>query len=125
MTIGEWLGTRTPAAPAALDARVRAALGPALERDAIHVHDEALAAAERLLQPLLEMGCHDRGQAEALLAADALVTYAFEAASSDPDRASALAGEAMKRLAALAEPPSAVGAARGAREGAGASERRP
>lgn len=114
MTIGEWLATRTPAPPAELDAALRAALGDAVGRDAAAMHDEALAAAERLLSPLLARGCETRAQANILLTADALVTYAFEAAADEPEVIAERATAAMMRLAQLA-----ARTGRGAEPGAG------
>ena len=100
MTVRDWLDTRRPAPPAALDAEVRRALGPALGGDASTVRDASLAAAESLLADALAAGCGDRAQAIGLLAADALVTYAFEAAAEEPE--SLGAAVAVRRLARLA-----------------------
>lgn len=102
MTLGDWLETRTPAAPPALLDRVRAALGDALGTDADASFDVCLGAAERLLDSILEEDSATRRQAVDLLAVDALVTYAFEAASSDAERLPRRADDALARLAALA-----------------------
>lgn len=101
MTVAEWLDARTPAPPAALAEQVRAALGPALDADAATVGEAALGAAERLLAPLVARGCLSRDQAGALLTADALVTYALEAAADDPSRVAEHADDIMRRIAAL------------------------
>ncbi len=61
-----------------------------------------LAAAERLLDGLLADGCASRDGALDLLVADALVTYAFEAASVEPARIVERAQAAMNRIAGLA-----------------------
>jgi hypothetical protein len=114
MTIGEWLATRTPAPPPALLALVRAALGPALAEDAALTADRCIAAAERLVAELLREGRTTRAYAADLLAADALVTYAFEAASADPATLLDRARSAMTRLArlgAVSGPQAAAGAA--------------
>jgi hypothetical protein len=66
------------------------------------VWQECLSAAEHELARLLHGGCDHREMALDLLAIDALVTYAFEAAAEDPARLDARAGEAMTRIAALA-----------------------
>ena len=67
--------------------------------------DLSAAAGVRLLARLLSEGCGDRAAASQLLAADALVTYAFEAAAEDDSLAAtgidARAAEAMQRVAIL------------------------
>ncbi|HEX6536901.1 MAG TPA: hypothetical protein VF041_20115 [Gemmatimonadaceae bacterium] len=102
MTIGGWLATRTPPPPPLLAARLEEALAPALGRDVAHVEDASLAAAEAILHQLLSTPDAGRDRALDLLAADALVTYAFEAASDEPDAIAARADGAMARLARLA-----------------------
>jgi hypothetical protein len=102
VTVADWLATRTPEPPAELAERVRRALGPMLERSAREVPDAALAAAEAMLRELRRDGCACRAQALDLLAVDALVTYAFEAASEEPDALAARADAAMRRIAELA-----------------------
>jgi hypothetical protein len=64
-----------------------------------------LAAGELLLTRLLSADCTSRDCALDLLAADALVTYAFELAADDPSRIAERAQRAMARLAALASAP--------------------
>jgi len=49
-------------------------------------------------------GCLTRDSAIDLLAIDAIVTYAFEAAADDPERLEARTRGALERIAALAEP---------------------
>lgn len=102
MTIAVWLATRTPPPPPLLAGRLEEALSPALGRDAAQLEDAALAAAEEMLHHLLSTPDAGRGRALDLLAADALVTYAFEAASDEPDAIAERAGRAMMRLALLA-----------------------
>lgn len=101
MTIGEWLATRTPAPPPQLMRRVRDALGRAANDDARFCADRCVDAAERLVAQLLRDGRTGRESAADLLAADALVTYAFEAAGDDPGRLVDRAQSAMVRLARL------------------------
>jgi uncharacterized membrane protein len=101
MTIGEWLATRTPAPPPHLLRRVRDALGNAAEDDARFATDRCIDAAERVLAQLLREGRTGRESAVDLLTADALVTYAFEAAADDPPRLVDQARTAMVRLARL------------------------
>ncbi len=64
-----------------------------------------LAAGERLLTHLLGGDCNSRDCALDLLAADALVTHAFELAADEPSRIGERAQQAIARLAALASTP--------------------
>jgi hypothetical protein len=102
VTVADWLDARSPAPPAQLVDRLRAALGPALVRDAAEVPQAFVDAAETLLVTLVRVGCASRDRALDLLAVDALVTYAFEAASDDPESLDARAHHAMRRLAEIA-----------------------
>jgi hypothetical protein len=101
MTHPRWRDAVTPSPPAALAAAVEAQL---------HTPDDVtpeayLEAAERLLAALLKEGCISRENALDLLVADALVTYAFEAASdATPAEIIALGARAMTRIAAFAVP---------------------
>ena len=101
MTIVEWLRSRTPPAPDALVARVEDALGPDAADGVDDAPERLMDAAVRLLQPLLARERAGRESAVDLLAADALVTYAFEAASSEPERLDTRTRDAMLRLAQL------------------------
>ena len=100
MTVSGWLDTRHPAPPVALRARIDAAIGPALHEEATDVVEVCLVAGERLMRLLLRDNATSRESALDLLAADALVTYAFEAASDQPADLAARASEAMTRIAA-------------------------
>ena len=102
MTVGDWIRTRSPAPPPALATRVIAALGSRVDDDASGAAECCLDAAIGLLDQLLAGDPLDRSEAPALLAADALVTYAFEAAADAPDSLDDRAAEAMVRLASLA-----------------------
>ena len=101
MTPASWLEARSPAPPAALRARIDAALGDDLHRESMDVFETCLATAERLVSGLLDENATSRESALDLLAADALVTYAFEAASEQPDGLARRASTAMMRIAAL------------------------
>ena len=111
----DWVAKRTPPAPPALVARVDAALGtgPGDAREGVEPSDDVagvcLRAAEAILARLLADGALTRAAALDLLAADALATYAFEAAADDPDAIPARARAAMIRLSSFAA--DAVGAA--------------
>jgi hypothetical protein len=101
MTVAEWIATRAPAPPAPLVGRVLVALGESGDDDAAFAPERCLDAAERVVGGLLREGRTGRESAGDLLAADALVTYAFEAASEDPARLGDRARAAMRRLANL------------------------
>jgi hypothetical protein len=102
VTIHDWLTDRTPEPPARLRARVASALGSRADRDATEAPEQSIAAAESLLRDLLARPTAGRESALDLLAVDALVTYAFEAAAHDPSSLVVRADDAMTRLAALA-----------------------
>lgn len=104
MTVGEWLAERTPAPPAPLAARLHEALGDHLGDRAMSAYDVALATAEGLLAELLTLDCASRDRALDLLAVDAMVTYAFEAACESPDTLRARATDAMRAIASLVAP---------------------
>jgi hypothetical protein len=96
-----WLDERDPPPPPALAARVRAAVdSPTAPASAIPT--AALDAGVETLAAVLDEGDATRASAIDLLAADALVTYAFEAAAQTPAGLDALAGAAMGRIARLA-----------------------
>lgn len=105
MILALWLDSRRPVPPAALRARIDAALGRNLLTEVDDVEETLLAAGEQLVRALLDENATSRGSALDLLAADALVTYAFEAASERPTELSARAATAMARIAALGTTP--------------------
>jgi hypothetical protein len=92
--------------PAGLADRVQAALrefgGAGAGAGAPYSPESCITACEALLDRLLRAGCATRAAATDLLVADALVTYAFEAASTEPARLEERARDAMARLSALA-----------------------
>ena len=100
-TVGEWLASREPSPPPALRERVLAALGDGAWADRRETAPRCLAAGEALLATLLRDDRSTRTCALDLLAADALVTYAFEAAAESPADLAARASAAMGRIAAL------------------------
>ena len=101
MTIGEWLRSREPQPPAALLARLEEVLGDSLRADFSSATEALLGAGERISATLLVDGSSTRASALELLTADALVTYAFEAAGSGPDCIEQEARGAMSRVAAM------------------------
>jgi hypothetical protein len=102
VTIRDWLDERTPPAPALLSARILNALGERVSQPSSDAPAQHLAGAESLLRDLLSRPTAGRESAVDLLVVDALVTYAFEAAASQPELVAARAGDAMARFAALA-----------------------
>lgn len=85
ISVAEWLQTRTPPAPENLLARMNAEIEKLGTSDA-DVSPKALAdAGASILKSLDEQGSTDRSSALDLLAADALFTYAFEAASNSTE----------------------------------------
>ena len=102
MTVSDWITTRSPRPPDALLARVVGVLGTDGARPADETANVCVAAAARQLQSLVDAGRFERESAIDLLAVDALVTFAFEhastAARADLER---LSGEAIMRLGAL------------------------
>jgi hypothetical protein len=101
VTLASWLDARRPAPPAALRARIDATLGEALHDDG-DVAALCLVAGERLVREIIRDNATSRESALDLLAADALVTYAFEAASEHPAELERRACDAMARISALA-----------------------
>jgi hypothetical protein len=105
VTIGEWLAERRPSPPPALRSRIRAMLGESLAHDSADTVEACLGAAERLVATLLAGNSTTRDSALDLLTADALVTYAFEAAGEAPADLVARASEAMTRIASIGAAP--------------------
>ena len=103
MTLAVWLAARTPPAPPALAARLECLLEADLDAPEAAVADRCIDAAVRLLPTLFESAGTSRDAALDLLAADALVTYAFEAADDAPAQFEHRARQAMHRIAALVD----------------------
>ena len=101
MTVGEWLADRARDVPPALDRHVREALGAAVRSDLADVPEACVMAANSVVTSLLTAERTGRDAALPLLAADALVTYAFEAAADDMPRLDARARDAMATLGAM------------------------
>lgn len=98
----EWLRTRSPEAPEALVASIATLLAEHPGWESLPRPEAFVEAAERLLQRVLERNAMDRACSLDLLAADACVTYAFEAAADEPGTVEARARAAIGRIAALA-----------------------
>ena len=97
-----WLTSREPGAPPALMARVHALLGANPEWERLSRVDAFTAASEVLLRRVLEGAAVARTSALDLLAADACVTWAFEAAADDPATIAGRAERATRGIAAIA-----------------------
>jgi hypothetical protein len=98
----EWLGSREPAAPAALKAHLQGLFDQHPEWSALLLPEALAEAAELLLARVLTASVSSRSAATDLLSADACVTYAFEAATDDPASIAPLAERAMRRIAHIA-----------------------
>lgn len=101
---GAWVAAHAEQPPAALRARLDAMLSSAHgdERSA-PVSTALLDAGQTLLRSILSSGSTQRDAALDLLTADALVTYAFEAAADDPASLDAHAARAMRAIAAVVD----------------------
>ncbi len=100
----EWLEkvSRDSAAPPDLAACVRQLLETHPEWDTLSRVDAFVAASEALLRRVLDGGAVARANALDLLAADACVTWAFEAAADDPRSIVARAERATSGIATIA-----------------------
>lgn len=86
MTVREWLSSRASAAPPALQSRILELVGGGANLPAAGAATVFIEAARDTLQHLLDNEQYGRDGALDLLAADALMTYAYEHAA---ERASA------------------------------------
>lgn len=103
MTHAEWIASRQPEAPERLVAQVRAVLDAHPEYATLPHAEALLRAGEELLATVLgSEKSSARDDALDLLAADACVTWAFEAAADEPATLRARAMQAMERIAGAA-----------------------
>jgi hypothetical protein len=102
VTLRAWLRERSPTPPPRLLARIESALGENCEGAQTDAPELCLSAAESLLRELVQRPTAGRESALDLLAVDALVTYAFEAAAEEPSTLAARADDAMSRLSSVA-----------------------
>ena len=104
MTRAEWIVARDEEVPERLLARVTQIFAAHPAWDDLPLPEAFREAGECLLKGVLTAGPDvARASALDLLAADACVTWAFEAAAEDPARLGARADEAMRRIRAVAE----------------------
>ncbi len=101
-SVGDWLRNLEPPPPEALRARIFELVEPFSSQSVSMVPDLFLDAGERLLHKLLRSGTTTRDAALELLAVDALVTYAFQAAASESWTLDERAAAAMRRIASSA-----------------------
>lgn len=99
MNARRWIAERPEQPPVRLRARLDEVTGVAVE--SVPAADALAAAGRDLVGSLLAAGATARDAALDLLAADALVTYAFEAAADDPASLDARAAATMRAIAAL------------------------
>lgn len=96
MTVREWLSSRASAAPPALQSRILELVGGSADLPADGATSVFIDAARDTLRHLLDKEQYGRDGALDLLAADALMTYAYEhaaeRASVDDLEAVALSG---------------------------------
>ena len=103
MSLQFWLDARLPEAPAALRGRIAELVAEHPEWETMPRQHALMAASEILMNDVLAAAPKDRDAALDLLAGDACVTYAFEAAADAPAELGALADQAMQRIAKLAD----------------------
>ena len=100
---GRWMAAHAEQPPAALRARLDVLVNTDSAVNALPVPEALLGAGQRLLASILDSGSTRRGAALDLLTADALVTYAFEAAADDPATLDVQAASAMRAISALVD----------------------
>ena len=93
-TLREWLASRTPVPPAQLAGRLSEIVG----EEAFNTATSANVLIERGIETL-RSALSDRDGALDLLAADALITYAMEAAADDFATMAPTAADAIQRIA--------------------------
>lgn len=103
MSLQSWLDARLPQAPEALRRRIAELVAQHAEWESMPRQNALLLASEILMKDVLAAAPKDRNAALDLLAGDACVTYAFEAAADEPAELGALADQAMQRIAKLAD----------------------
>ena len=99
MTAEQWLDARQPAPPEPLKTRLRELIANAPPN--ADLGELMLERGTTLLESILRGDATSRDCAHDLLAADALVTYAFEAAGETPADLESRARAAMRRIARL------------------------
>ncbi|HEX2722399.1 MAG TPA: hypothetical protein VHM24_05740 [Gemmatimonadaceae bacterium] len=93
----DWLASRAPSAPPALARRLHDLLGDAEVSNPAHLPDVLIDRAAHVLARIGD----DRTAATDLLAADALITYAMEAAAEFCLDVASIASQAVEKLASV------------------------
>jgi hypothetical protein len=101
MNLQKWLVMRTPLPPESLTAAIRQAVHLSQQSSSASIVQGAQSASLHLLRRSLERADDSRSEALHLLAADALMTYACEAACEDPPSLDQSAAEAMEAVVTL------------------------
>lgn len=102
MTVRDWLSSRTPQAPAPLLERLHELLGARADAPARDAHAVFLGVARETLAGILARRRFERDGALDLLAADALMTFAYEHAAEQGAAASDLSDLAHRGATAVA-----------------------
>jgi hypothetical protein len=100
---GAWVAAHAEQPPAALRTRLDGVLATDAVRAEPAVAAALLHAGRELLATILGSGSTQRDAALDLLTADALVTYAFEAAADEPALLDERAADAMRAIAAVVD----------------------
>jgi hypothetical protein len=103
LTVSDWFAALNPAPPKALADQMRSLLHESADRPATELPEVCMRVAEQSLSQLQSCESKKRGSALTLLSIDALMTYAFEAAASDPARIEERALGAMARISEMVE----------------------
>jgi hypothetical protein len=100
----EWLASRSPTPPGRLAARLSAAIPAGPESNSPEAPGVLITAALAVLRQTITEPSDERNRAAALdlLAADALITYAVEAAAEDCESFATRTGEMISQLCAVA-----------------------
>jgi hypothetical protein len=96
--IGDWLASRVPSPPPLLAQMLSEIVGDETCEPA-NLPDSLITHAVKLLETIGD----DRDAAIHLLAADAMITYAMEAAANDCSRMSSIAEVALSRISSVYE----------------------
>lgn len=102
MNVGEWVWSRDDTPPPRLAARIRATIAERESYPSDRATETLISASVAVLRDVIERPTAGRESALDLLAADALATYALEAAADSPEAMDALARDAMHRIATIA-----------------------
>lgn len=99
----EWLASRTPPPLPRLAARLDAAVSDVTANSQDSMPRSLVESASAILRETLAQSSNERNGTAALdlLAADALITYAVEAAAEDCERLAALTDEMIARLSGV------------------------